>query len=541
MRASEKKLINKLKNEILNEEIDKMPIPEDVINYQKNVILNNDHYGWFVKPNDKKEKKVDIYCAACQNTFNDYKPTHNTYVYCAHCGNDILVRRAFASQSYKVNKKENICYMQKINDVIIARFFDTGRYYRDHKYEIPLIDNIIEFQRIIFRKESTKNFIKYISWYPNSKSNWSEMSKVREHNSDYHIINKKDLEELFAGTHMAETAWFIYNSEYPYFPIFSLYKFATWPVLEYLLKLGYTRLVREIISGRNMGDKVLNLYKKKANAVLGVPHSILQKYEHNNLRECDIKAIKQLIEYGRLGQLTLERFKFISSILTSDSNDPLDIFRNFGIEKVINYIDKIVTAAEKLNEEAHCGYGYRIIDRNSAWRDFQDYRKECHELGYDLTDEGIMFPRDFYAAHQRASETVQMQREEKLLRDNEEKNAKLAKKFHEAIKRYEKKVLNNENFLFRVCRSPDELQVEGSRLKHCVYNNYLNRITNGTSLIFFIREQNNPDKPLYTLEVNPKTAKIVQLRGFGNANAPEEIYKFAEKCLKEIKVNKAAA
>jgi hypothetical protein len=306
--------------------------------------------------------------------------------------------------------------------------------------------------------------------------------------------------------------------------IMALYKYNTWSAVEYLGKLGYTQLVCEIAAGRRKEDRAINLYQKKANAVLGVPHSILSKFNHGDFFERDIKAIKQLIDMGKLGQLTPERIDFIRSTLTNNSLDPLDIFRDFGIEKVLNYMHR--QAKLKTDQMSADTPGATAVTPVRAWHDFQDYRRECHELGWDITNEGILFPKDLYAAHERASALVKEARFNK-------QTAPILDDFKKHVKKYLKKTFANSAYIFRVCREPLELRLESDALNHCVHS-YDRRVAEGTSLIFFVRSAEAPDKPLYTLECNPKSMNMVQMRGKGNCAAPPAAVDFARECIGKI-------
>jgi hypothetical protein len=289
---------------------------------------------------------------------------------------------------------------------------------------------------------------------------------------------------------------------------------------------------------------MVNLYGKKLNSVLGVPHSILKQYNPATLTEGCIKAIKQLISFGRLGQLTTERFKFIAKevVTYNDSLGALDIFRTFGLEKVFNYLDRQAEAVNKKDKKSRrkaggCGMQpmYPKANRAMMWRDFQDYRRQCHKLGHDLTNEGIMFPKDLHESHQRATEEIaeiqRIENEKKM----HEKNAAIMKDFETAVKKYLKNQIIDGGLIFRICQTPQELTAEGNALHHCV-GGYADRVAAKTCLIFFIRAANQPDKPYYTLEVNPRTNNIVQLRGFSNRMPPDGVQRFAEECVAQIQI-----
>lgn len=548
--AKERKQLLEFSNFKINIVLDAESAPKEVIEHAAQIILKEDHVGWF---HEATKGIYSIYCCACQTWHEvDCRPAHNVRTYtpqnkpmhlekreCPNCKNEIQLRKKERAKGSCYWRANRFCYFQKFGNFIIARLFDNSRWYKDSKYVITVEKNLFEYARIIFRPEGTRQYNK--TW---RDSDWSQRT-IGTYLGDYNGFQKEqELQPVFAGTFLSNTAWL--NSTYSS-PI-SLYKFATWPALEYLYKLGYKALANEIIYGRTAEDRALNLYKNKANEVLGVPHSILQKYDHANLRECDIKAIKQLIAFGRLGQLTPERMKFISKVIeTKNSLGSLDIFRDFGIEKVINYLDK-QTAIENAklqdllqkasaNQGCHAAYnvGPSRKKREQVWKDFVDYRSECHTLGYDLTDEGVMFPRDMYAAHARTSELAGK-------KISQERDAAYFEKYLKVIKPYLNKSFSDEKYLVRIAQTPYEFEHDGNALKLCLWSNrYDQRVVAKTSLIFFIRRAAEPDKPYCALELNYNTKKIVQCRIFGNVNAPPKVYQFVEQALEQLKIKKAAS
>jgi len=519
MNASEKKFAMANANRILMAVLDTLPIPDAVIDYSKLIISREDHRGWYVEG----ESCFDVHCCACQKTFKVLeRPRPRKSQNCHWCTAAIKVRRQNQSQRFYINTKHHFCHFQKDTDgTIVVRYFNNTRLYTDRDYVLNIAKNLIEYQRIVFRPDGVRRFIRNSWWHvDHGEPTWRQAGQVAEYVSAFDVPQTKaTLQNVFTGTYLEKSHWLDMDGG----TIFGLYKFVTWPALEYLYKLGYEELVHEIIYGRNREDKTLNLYKKRCNEVLGVPHSILQKYEHKDLKERDIKAIKQIIEFGRLGQLTLDRFKFIQSILTNNSLNPLDVFRNFGVEKVINYIKK--QADIKTEQENKQAGRYVIVHDKTVWNDFQDYRLECHALGYDLTDEGVLFPRDLYVAHERTSELVREQKVEKEI-------TKYADHYAAAIKGYLPKEFVNEQYIIRIAKTPEEIIQEGARLKHCV-GSYYKRVAEKRCLIFFIRAITSPDKPLYTLEVHYKTKSIIQCRGFGNKSAPADVFKFIEESFKK--------
>lgn len=76
-----------------------------------------------------------------------------------------------------------------------------------------------------------------------------------------------------------------------------------------------------------------------------------------------------------------------------------------------------------------------------------------------------------------------------------------------------------------------EISDEGALLHHCV-GSYIERMAEGKTIILFIRQEQEPDKPFFTMEV--KNSEVIQLHGFQNCNAPEDVEKFVEVWKKQV-------
>lgn len=77
---------------------------------------------------------------------------------------------------------------------------------------------------------------------------------------------------------------------------------------------------------------------------------------------------------------------------------------------------------------------------------------------------------------------------------------------------------------------PMDIIMEGTTLSHCVAS-YVESVADGNTLILFIRNNTELDKPYYTLEI--KNNMIRQCHGFANSNITDEICNFLKKYSEE--------
>lgn len=86
--------------------------------------------------------------------------------------------------------------------------------------------------------------------------------------------------------------------------------------------------------------------------------------------------------------------------------------------------------------------------------------------------------------------------------------------------------IRRDGFILKIAESQEDLNVESSVLGHCV-RTYGNRVAEGKTIIYFIRREENPDEPYYTLEIRPE-GKFIQCRGEHNCSMTPEVEAFKD-------------
>lgn len=151
-----------------------------------------------------------------------------------------------------------------------------------------------------------------------------------------------------------------------------------------------------------------------------------------------------------------------------------------------------------------------------------DYWRMARTAGWDLDNPTVRWPKELVNAHDRA-----MAAEEVALI----KNSRIL--FRRQYKRLEKYSFAWNGLLIRPCKTQKELTEEGEKLKHCV-GGYAAAVAKGETAIFFIRKQENPKEPWYTLQLDETKMRVVQNRGFKNDARTEEVAEFEAVWLKWI-------
>ena len=84
--------------------------------------------------------------------------------------------------------------------------------------------------------------------------------------------------------------------------------------------------------------------------------------------------------------------------------------------------------------------------------------------------------------------------------------------------------LDVDGLFVRLPNKLEELKEEGETLHHCV-GTYMEKVSKGETMIFFIRKKADPEKPYYTLEWK---GRVVQCRGSHNCDMTPEVKAFVE-------------
>lgn len=188
---------------------------------------------------------------------------------------------------------------------------------------------------------------------------------------------------------------------------------------------------------------------------------------------------------------------------------------------------------KKLNEytdlKQWMTYRTKTIDQKFFLDDWTDYIDAAEKLGMDLRRKKVMFPEEFWAAHNEAIDTLE---EQKVEIQNKRLN-QLKEQIH----------FENDSLTVIVATTQSRLNEESRGLHHCV-KTYGEDVKNGQCLIFFIREKDEPSKPYFTLETDTR-GNFRQCRGLCNCGMPDDVKKFAhdfcEYLQKELKKERKAA
>ena len=297
--------------------------------------------------------------------------------------------------------------------------------------------------------------------------------------------------------------------EYPYGDFFKYLKvYEKFPEAEYLVKMDLT--------GYAMSVQLLRLCRKD---------KAFRKWLYKN---------KSTIKLGRY---------YVSAILLAykkgwtleKAQEYEAVKKQICVEKEIQPIrDMIKTKGDYIE------FANYIKEQDIYYSSYMDYLIACNYLGIDMSIDKNRYPHDFHRWHDiRIAEYDSAKAKADAIERKEfyAQFRTIAKKY-ESLQNYGK-----GSFICFIARSPNELVKEGKALKHCVGRmGYDKKFVDEKTLIFFIRDKENPKTPLVTVEYSLSAKKVLQCYGSNDKIPPQNIINyvyhewlpFANKQLKKI-------
>lgn len=274
---------------------------------------------------------------------------------------------------------------------------------------------------------------------------------------------------------------------------------AYYPWIEYLNKLGFTKLYEDVINFR------ADFRTIKPKYIMRMKSFIKQTNADSKLLICKNYVDKKRINISSESLLLVSKDNYNTKICLDRLKKMAAISKvtNMSIDKIINYITS-------QNDLGIMRFNY-----------YEDYINTIIKTGLTPNTELIAFPRDLTKAHDDAVKTFNAIK------------IKLHNDQYPGIYKSFKKLNFTKGDLMIFL--PDDVNLilkEGKCLHHCV-GSYVEKVLTGKTLILFIRRVEKPNDPFYTLEY--KNNLVIQCRGMQNSNTTPEVDKFIDEWLKSMK------
>lgn len=272
-------------------------------------------------------------------------------------------------------------------------------------------------------------------------------------------------------------------------PIEYLRKYLKYPTIEYLVKIG----LEDYISSKTILEKA---QKDKA-----FRKWLIQNRKTLQDRFYYVKVILRAYKRGTSPDIEQQTEVYYHHLKSECNAEFLAEFKS-EILKLSDYIIR-----QKTSPSSYC-----------------DYYKACSYLGLDMSLAKNRYPNDFMHWH---DIRIDEYNTAKALAKQREREEYLRKFADVATKYLPLEFEGKAGFVVIIPRSVDDLVHEGECLNHCVGRmNYDQKMAREETLIFFVRNKDNPVTPFVTVEYSLKTHQVLQCYGYHDTKPDDKVLSF---------------
>lgn len=445
---------------------------------------------------------------------------------CPHCNQ--AVWQKFARKS-KVVAHENgsLLWFRRYGDTAIAQGYEV---------EWGVDNDAKEFWWLqpshiyAFGPYGNYAFNNYYTWGMNHNreyfSGWVEYLKMQDGwCRGKHVVVMEPEQGALAGTPLENARIDVYAREFNGWmvPIRLAVRTQKLPALEALCDLRDWRAVSRILDGT---IRVPN-GETKPHRALGLTRPEYKRWRKEDWSADMLKVYKEAKASG--WDPAGEDLWRITAILDNRLSDVVDLEQG-KLGQVWRYLVR-VTQKEMDRMLAQGCRAPAVTEARAIQQTLQtwiDYRNILNDLREEVDTTDKAFPYDLFRRHDRMVERQNAERQKALIEAKKEKRSAF-RKMHQRICWAD---WEDGDYLIRAAKSTKELVKEGASLHHCV-GGYTEAYLKG-SVIFFLRRAADPEKAFFTLNLDIKTGRILQLRGMANCAPPEDVRLWAERWRDEI-------
>ena len=513
--------------DVIDHEMEKFgELPKDYAHFVDEAVFRDENYIFY----NTKEKIA--YCTSCKYEFevkdkhlrhktigiwnNRDIVKHNHAVTCPYCHKNLLCKSDGMGRNNLISIGWSVLVQKYMNNVHVRYFCHTKDFRGDfrepkvmttERYRtIHTKDTQIDYMWDKFKSTHKRRWCYYRDRYncfymqpaevdyPRSTMLYNtSLQDVVEGTCLQYSVPDLFIENVVKKSSKFTSPWMIDN-------YFSSYR--KHPFLEQFLKIGFFDMVGEYLCDYRGDEKIFNNGRSSILGSLGI-----NKYQFQMLRKVGNPRIKDVEILRYKPDLKWEEFESLRYIQDNGYNNMYKMYIDFmkytTIHKLTRYIYE-----KKINYP----------------KDYFDYAQWLEEMDYDMKNSSNLFPKNFKSAHDEASK--------QYMKFKDKKEREAVKRFNQMLKKLEKEsdtteAMNLELYglFIKLPNRLEDLKKEGEVLHHCV-GTYMDKVAAGKTMIFFIRQRSEPEKPYYTLEWNDN--HVVQCRGVRNCDMTEDVKAFTK-------------
>lgn len=413
-------------------------------------------------------------------------PKNGKAMRCPLCGKWAVLKPAGRVKGvYGLSKP---CYLiQKYGSGIVARYFEAEKYFRvDEAAEISETEIARGFllpgQKLQIDYHKYSHFSGETFW---DYVNLEGMANIVDKPGDVWPGSYRELE----GTKWQYTGIREYTGSRRFVKaIRYMEAYRQSPGLEMISKAGMTDLADDVICGN------VKIGWGKPWQALGIRKDrmdMLIRHRGNSASRSVLKLEQDM------GQRWNEAETEYLIALNPNTADTEHLLRYMTLRQLVRYVS--VQSGTDPEAVGNCaGATERAVN---TLRTYADYIRMREAAGYDLSNTVFLFPRHLRTAHDAMVLETEKTKMDKRKEEVREKFPGIRKSYRALRNRY---LCEAEGFLIRPARSAEEIVEEGRILHHCVGGDtYLERHSEGRSIILMLRHAEEPEMPFVTVEILP--------------------------------------
>lgn len=462
-----------------------------------------------------RRKYVGI-CSCGQHTWNNNRAYVTSYQ-CEACGNDFFVdainqsRERFVIPYLESERRDNRGFkIKRVNLSVKYDGFSVTPVKENMKrtMEFDMVDGTLR----VWRDDELEYDVKRVD----NKRNLDEVSRLfftqLPQDLFFEFVSNETTRDLYkVAKNLSGGGWKVKP-----FTMRGLKQLASdeYRWMQILASAGIPQVTRFQSRYRYERGKIVNIEATKPHEILQIP-----KFFMTYIRE-DVSIDHDILKnfQAHFKNLDAGKFKEIMSIVKDEGtmkelSDSIETIMQIHIDydyinlrKLILYIFREVRLTQGIDSA------------RDASTYLRDYIRMSRFMGLDWEK----YPKSLKKEH----DVVQMNYN--MVNASKEKNElftlAVTKKSYQSLLFGVKD--KKEKYAIIVPETPEELVKEGNQLSHCVAS-YVNDVNNDKCKILFLRNKEDLEKPLATIEV--RGLNIRQARGFGNRAISEEQKEFITK------------
>lgn len=493
-------------------------LPDGLVEYIRRVPLREDNVLLY------KKGGVRGTCFQCRQQVRafEWHFRQHEYFACPNCGAEVHAILE-GGASFKADYVEDIVTIQRGKDGKTV-FLRQWHIVRDNTAEWTNIPaQLDEIARYAVRGDHAAKWqreakrAEYMNYYRYRLNDWERRKNVTDvYDGQYYFFLPDNWKDILSGTGLEYcdlSGYIARQKRQRTNPVRFLIDWARYPAIEKFWKAGYINLVQSRIMGYRPGTEkkdAIRWRQESIRAALRFPFRLLKMYRPEEWNADAVARTVTAWDFVCAGHIREQDVEVLvkSSV---ELNDIKYALGHASVQKIIRYIDKQAEAESKRNH---------FHPQTSGT--YRDYLTDCVMLELDLDDSAVLFPANLDAAHARTIAQVK------------HKGNKICQKaFAAAAKKLAKLTWENDGLLIRVPTDAKELIAEGAYLHHCV-GGYVERMAKGETAILFIRREQEPDIPYFTLEWCG--GRVVQCRTMHNRSyeSDDRVYAFVNAWVKRV-------